>query len=287
MGWAPLLAPWTGLAPTDLAVLLLGTLASYGARAWRLYDYFHPTVAGAPWTVLRLSLLHNMFNNLLPMRTGEAALPLLMKRNFGTSYLHTGSSLLWLRVLDLGALALLAATVVVLGDTFAAGPRGLALIIALASLAGLLTLPWIARLLSADPKAGRLQALIHTIASSLPTSTAAYARAVLFTVIAWAGKGLAFVWLVLQFTSLEPAAAVVGVAAGELSSVLPIHGLAGSGTYEGAMVGALVSVGTGHDVALIAAVNVHLFLLGVAIAFGVLALALPRPSPSVSADRVS
>lgn len=287
VGWAQLLSPWVGLEPCDYGVLLLGMVISYLARAARLYDYCRDVVGHAPLATLRLSLLHNLFNNLLPMRTGEAAFPLLMKRYFGASYLDAGLSLLWLRVLDLAALTLLAASVVATGNALSPLARGLALAVALASASGLLLLPWCVRWLPGRHDGGRGQRLIHAIGSHLPTSAAAYGRAVLLTLTAWAGKGLAFVWLVLQFTALTAPTAAVGVAAGELSSVLPVHGVAGSGTYEAAMVGALATVGADHDVALLAAVNVHLFLLGTALALGAAALALPRPTSSVNDDQVS
>jgi uncharacterized membrane protein YbhN (UPF0104 family) len=62
--------------------------------------------------------------------------------------------------------------------------------------------------------------------------------------------------------------------------VLPVHGLAGAGTYEGAMVAALALSGAAPDIALLAAVNVHLLLLGTSLLFGLVAALLPiRGSP--------
>ncbi|MEM9384311.1 MAG: lysylphosphatidylglycerol synthase domain-containing protein [Pseudomonadota bacterium] len=287
VGWPRLLTPWIGLTVADYGVLFLGMAIAYLARAARLFDFFRDTVARAPFGLLRLSLLHNLSNHLLPMRTGEAAFPLLMKRYFGVSFADAGLSLVWLRVLDLAALTLLASTVIARGSPLGPLTQALALTLALGSAAALLLLPWAVHLLPAAFDGGRTQRLIHAIASNLPRGSAAYARAVLLTLVAWAAKGFALLWLALQFTALSASTAAVGVAAGELSSVLPIHGLAGSGTYEGAMVAALVAVGAEHDVALLAAVNVHLFLLGTAFALGVSALLLPRPPSPAKPDRVS
>jgi hypothetical protein len=50
--------------------------------------------------------------------------------------------------------------------------------------------------------------------------------------------------------------------AGELTSVLPIHGIAGAGTYEAGVVLVLSPLGVATDNALIAAADLHLFLLG-------------------------
>jgi uncharacterized membrane protein YbhN (UPF0104 family) len=61
----------------------------------------------------------------------------------------------------------------------------------------------------------------------------------------------------------------------ELSSVLPFHGIAGSGSYELAVVAALLPAGIDASRALAGAVNLHLFLLGVTLILGALAFFLP------------
>lgn len=280
VGWAALVAPWSELGPLDVAVLLGGTLLAYAARPLRLYVYFHGVVAGAPLAMVRLTLLHNLFNNLLPMRTGEAAFPLLMKRYFGQRYARSASSLLWIRLLDLATLVGGASAVVaVTADAFAPAMRWPAAALTLLSAAALLGTTWLAGVPPPAPGPGVVRRLLATLVHALPGGRARAFQVLACTVLAWAGKGLAFVWLVVKFTGLSAGLATIGVAAGELSSVLPIHGLAGSGTYEAATVGALVAVGVAHDVALLAAVNVHLFLLGIAILLGMAARLLPVPPP--------
>jgi len=54
--------------------------------------------------------------------------------------------------------------------------------------------------------------------------------------------------------------------------VLPVHGLAGAGTYEAGVVAALLPFGVAPAAALAGAVNLHLFLLGAALLGGALAL---------------
>jgi uncharacterized membrane protein YbhN (UPF0104 family) len=61
----------------------------------------------------------------------------------------------------------------------------------------------------------------------------------------------------------------------ELSTVLPFHGIAGSGSYEAAVVAALLPLGVDATAALAGAVNLHLFLLGVTMILGLLAFMLP------------
>jgi len=63
--------------------------------------------------------------------------------------------------------------------------------------------------------------------------------------------------------------------------VLPLHGIAGAGTYEAGIVAALLPFGVDTETAVSAAVNVHLFLLGVTLLGGALSLLL-RVSPHIS-----
>ena len=53
-----------------------------------------------------------------------------------------------------------------------------------------------------------------------------------------------------------------GATTGELSSVLPIHGIAGAGTYEAGVLIGLLPWGLDQGLALASAVNLHLFVLG-------------------------
>jgi hypothetical protein len=280
VGWGAVLAPWRELPAATLGACLGLMAASYGLRALRLHDYFHARVGHAPLATLRLTLQHNLANNLLPMRTGEAAFPLLMKRYFGERYSTSAASLLWLRVLDLLALAGVSAAVVAgtgAGGGVASGPMLAA--IGAGTIAVLTALPALrpaGQRLRARP--GRLRAVAGEILGGLPASAGRYWRIVAWSLLSWTAKLTAFLWLAVAFTGLPVAQAMAGVAAGELSSVLPVHGVAGSGTYEGAMVAALVLSGAAHDRALEAAVNVHLFLLGSSLLFGAAARLLPLPA---------
>ena len=65
-----------------------------------------------------------------------------------------------------------------------------------------------------------------------------------------------------QFLGLSYSQSWMGATTGELSSVLPIHGVAGAGTYEAGVLAGLLPWGVDHAEALAAAVNLHLFVLG-------------------------
>lgn len=62
----------------------------------------------------------------------------------------------------------------------------------------------------------------------------------------------------------------------EISSVFPISGIAGSGTYEGAMVIAPARSGVSVSMSFAVAVNLHLYVLGTSGLFGPRALLLAK-----------
>ena len=272
IGWDTVVSPWRTV-PSDELLLLFGlSCLSYLCRGARLYAYFPDLLRGRLWATLRLSVLHNVANNLLPMRTGEAAFPLLMKRYFGHGYTASAFSLMWIRLLDLHVIGLVA-----LYAAWLASPQLLWWM-----LAGIwvLLLPGtfifrnrlLARLGGRD---GRWTGLARQALNATPTSGARYAVVYLWTVVSWAAKLAAFTAIVLQFIEIPRWQGFVGVIGAELSSVLPFHGIAGSGSYEVAMVAALLPLGVASADGLRAALNLHLFLLGVTLFLGALALLFP------------
>jgi uncharacterized membrane protein YbhN (UPF0104 family) len=286
-GWGKLLAPWLSLAPTVLLALVLLTALSYGLRAVRVYDWLCLGTAGSGCAghfpaLLRLTILHNTANNLLPMRSGELVFPWLMGRYFGYGFFPATAALLWIRVLDLHFLALVALGIAWLRQPAWVWP-GLALLwVAALGLLGL-----VGRLLDtrggSEARGGRLRRnlakALGLLAAAAPSSHPRVARIYLWTALTWASKFLAFATLLRHFLPVDLWQALVGVMGAELSSVLPFHGIAGSGSYELAAVAALVPAGVDPAAALAGAVNLHLFLLGVTLLLGGLAFLLPKGRP--------
>lgn len=268
VGWGPLLAPWRELRPSELAALLALSTASYVLRAVRVYDWFRPAFAGCFPTVLRLSVLHNTANNLLPMRAGEMVFPWLMGRYFGHGFMGATATLVWIRLLDLHFLGLIGFFILYLRDPAWPWPA--------AAVAWLGLLPVLALLRRLAPAGeGRLRRLVRLVAEATPASGGLVARVYAWTALVWITKFIAFATLLAHFLPIEPWQILLGVMGAELSSVLPFHGIAGSGSYEVAMVAALVPVGVSAEAAFAGAVNLHIFLLGVTILLGLLALLLP------------
>jgi len=274
VGWGPLLAPWIAFPPLLIVWLVLLTAASYALRAVRVYDYFSPRFAGHFIHVLRLSVLHNTANNLLPMRAGEMVFPWLMRRYFGHGFLDAAASLMWIRVLDLHFLGLVGIFILYLRQAswvwWAAG---------ILWVAGLSLLALIGRA-GASPRlagTGRVRKVLRLLAGAVPRDPWLIARVYFWTMATWTLKFIAFAIVLRHFVPVDFWRVMAGVMGAELSSVLPLHGIAGSGSYELAAVAALVPLGVDAKLALTGAVNLHLFLLGTTLLLGGLALLLPKP----------
>lgn len=244
LGWEALLRPWKGIPPLDLAGATGLLVGSYAVRTVRIHRYFAPETTGQFVRSFRLVLVHNLFNNLLPMRTGEASFPVLMKQEFGVPFGRSVPALLFLRLLDLHFLIVLAAVVVL-------GPGGI--------------WGWIAAVLL-----GLVPALayrVHSMRGTVPPPSLFWTTW-LWTCVNWSAKLLVFAWILRAFRPMPFSAAILGSVTGELSSVLPFHGVAGAGTYEAGVLAGLVPMGVEWEGALGAAVNLHLFVLGVSVLCG-------------------
>lgn len=271
-GWTELLRPWREVSVTALIVAAALLVLTHVMRALRVHDYFGASVRDRRGACLRLVLQHNLFNNLLPARSGELAFPVLMSRRFGIGPGVSLPGLLWFRLLDLHTLLLVAAPVLL-------GPLpGTATV---AVMLVWLALPWLVwRCLrrftvAARSFSGRSGRLLARLLDGLPAGHAVFWRTHAWTLANWILKLAVFAWVLLQFAPLKGGTALLGAIGGEITSVLPIHGAGGFGTYEAGVVALTLPSGLGPAVLLRAAVNLHLFLLGVTLVAGGLAF-LPR-----------
>jgi len=275
VGWAPLLAPWRESSLRELLPAICLTALSYFLRAVRVREYFGPRLQGPFVRVLRLSVLHTTANNLLPMRSGEMVFPWLMERYFGHGFLGSTASLVWIRLLDLHFLGLIGILILNL--------RAPSWFWSLAALFWLALLPLAGR---TDRLrlcgTGRLGKVLHLMIEAAPASAARAQRIYIWTALIWITKFIAFALVLQHFLPAQLWQVLFGVMGAELSSVLPFHGVAGAGSYEVAVVGALVPLGIDATTAFAGAVNLHLFLLGVTLILGALALLLPMGRDSAS-----
>ena len=252
--WASVFSAWAHVSVSLLFGLTFLTFVSYFLRSYRVYFYFGDKQGHSLLTYVKINFYHNAWNNFLPMRLGEASFPLMMKREFDCPLLESASGLLWIRLMDLHWLLVLLSSLVVIkyGTLW------------IFMLAGLILFPL---LLLCAPKYGgvnRIPAfrkIIETLQRYSPASV--YHAGILYglTACVWVIKLTALAVVLLMFIDISVLYAIFAVVSADLSSVLPVHGLAGSGTYEGAMLAALVPLGVAVDDVLLAAVNTHMYVL--------------------------
>jgi uncharacterized membrane protein YbhN (UPF0104 family) len=246
---------------TWIVLLLLGALSWLlrGLRTWVIFDTL--TLRDA----LGMSFLHNTANNLMPMRLGELALPILA-RVLGRVEFSVGlTNLIWIRVLDLLSLLGIAIAIISLPflDVYALGLLG-----TLVFLTPLL-LQWLV------PKTQHiaLPLRLHQARAQLlreANNGSRLHRIWRLTVLAWLTKLMAMAILLGTLADLPISAVMTTILGAELSSVLPIHGIAGAGSYQaGGVIGAS-TYGLSPVQGLELAIQLHLYVLSLTILFGIL-----------------
>jgi uncharacterized membrane protein YbhN (UPF0104 family) len=251
-----------GAGPLLGALVLL--VMTYVVRCWRVADYFPRETKGQFRRLLKLTLVHNLLNVMLPLRSGEASFPLLMRSEFGMPLARATAALLVMRLLDLHALLAAAGIGLVIGEGAKAWAGLLWLAFLLAPLPVFALKNPLLRL--TQPLPDRLRILVEEVERGLPAGPAAFLRAWGATLLNWGIKVIVLAW-VLRLMDVSPLAASFGGAlGGELSSVLPVHAPGGVGTYPAGIVAGALSFGAATSptsLALIgkAAVNAHLLIL--------------------------
>jgi Lysylphosphatidylglycerol synthase TM region len=273
VGWTRLLAPWAQASPLAIlgaAMLILLTYAIRSARLYRFYDDCRD-LAGC----MRLFLLHNAFVNFLPVHSGEVSFPILMKRYFGIPTSRSVSGLLWLRYLDFHTLVLIGFAALWLATPW---EWVLPVLLAWSVLPIATVFLWesLSRILDAHDN--RISRVICDVLKTLPGSRPMLLESWGWTTLNWGVKLASFAWILTIFTPIDFADSMFGAAGGELSTVLPTNAPAGVGTYEAGVIAAVTPLGVRMHHAIIGGVNLHLFVLGMAVIGGLLTFLLPRPA---------
>jgi uncharacterized membrane protein YbhN (UPF0104 family) len=269
VGWIEVLGAWGRLTAVDVLVVLGLTVVGYVARAQRLAVHFGPPMREHPWHCLRIVAIHNAANNVLPMRSGEVSFPLLLKQAFGVRTAPAVASLLWLRLLDVLSLALVVLVTL--------GVAHVGWVLSVVGAVVALVAPWVVRRILRRPWTTPHFAAraLSTLREGLPVDARAVAGAQVWSLLHWGSKLAAYAWLLVRLGEVPVPTATLAAVAGEATSVLPVHGFAGAGTYEAGVLAVLRPLGVPFEAAVQAAVNLHLFLLVASVVAAALALALP------------
>lgn len=277
-GWGRLLEPWRRLPAVTVIFAVAGLTVSYGIRALRIYLAERNIPRGTFLTCLRLILLSNTLNLLLPMRSGEASFPLLMRRWFGIELSRATGILVWLRLLDLHVLAAIAVLCAAggwlthNGVTMDWAPAVAALFVVAPMILFAFRKP-LARLLQAREQ--RLARVARKLIEGLPNNGVGLFRDLALTWLSWAVKLTGLGWVMSYLARISPPLGILGAIGGDLSTVLPIHAPGGFGTYEAGVLGLLASVVAPTPALLAAAVNLHLLVLTTALVAGGIAWIAP------------
>ncbi len=215
-----------------------------------------------------VSAIHQCMNRLLPLRTGEFAFPVLVRRLCGKSLVEGLALVALCLLLDLAVVivAFLAALLAVPQAREAVGPVGTALIVASfpVLIAGYLLLPgWggsIARALgrrmaARHPRAAeRLEQAASTLEAVRTLSRRGFFGALVWTVLQWAALFVTF-WATLAASGIQlgPAEVVAGSTAAIIAAAVPVGGIGSFGTLEGGWAAGFVLVGVARGPALASA----------------------------------
>ncbi len=276
-GWEKILQQWQSWSLQATLACLAGMFITYLLRALRIRDYYRRESGTGYLVCLRITLFHNLANNLLPMRSGEASFPLLIRAWFGVSATQASGTLLLFRLLDLYSLA-----VICLCGWLWVQQLYLPLLPSLAAallvpLALFPAKPLLEKQLQQSDKKPAL--LIKELLKGAPTEAIDLVRCQLISLINWAIKILVFGWILISFGGLDGFQAILGALGGELSSILPLHAPVGVGTYEAGVVAGALLGGAEAGSTLGAAVNLHILIILGTLSGGLLALALPSSPP--------
>ena len=263
--WRALAATFGQLSATVVALAAAGFVCSYLLRALRVYDEFRRDGGARFASCLRIVLIHNAMVNVVPFRGGEAAFPLLLRQTFGTPLSRALASLFWFRLQDAMVVGMVAIAVWpnLPPALRALGATGL-LIIALA-------LPRWARARHDWAERGSLAVKLAKLRDALADSTRHARFGWLWTISNWSVKLAAQALLLSALLNTSLANGAAGALGAELAAIQPIQGVAGFGTYEAGAAAALLPAGIDFDAGLRAALALHLFVIGCALAAGALA----------------
>ena len=259
-GWHAVVAAWRGVPLWKIGAALVLMFCTYLIRGLRIHYYFLPLTRGHLRQCLTIMLMHNLLNNLLPMRTGEASFPIMMRRYFGLSLTGATAGLVLLRLLDLHVLVCLGGIAI---TAYLGVSEWLWWCLSLAIFLPLLLLPCapLLRAYSAKLAPGKLQNSLAQLTLALPRSLRQLVCLWLYTWLCWVTKIGVFTLVLLWFANTHWLNALGAAFGGELSSVIPIHPPGGLGTYEASMLGTARLLGITGDWVLFAAVQLHLMIL--------------------------
>lgn len=262
LGWQSILSVWSDISLGFIAAISACVLASHAMRVARIFLAYRKKFELAIRDVAGVSLLHNTISFLLPMRLGEAALPLLSKNQLKVDYKYSTSALVMLRVFDAHVLLMLLLS---FGSNAYLGEQAKLVSWGLATGMPLLLIAlvyWMRH----NSKFEAVQPLV----SSLRTLIMLY----LITGLIWTVKLGALALLAQQLGGLALNHAWVATILADASALSPVTGFANAGTFEAAFALPLLPLGYSNELLLSVSLNLHILILVTNLAAGCFGAAL-------------
>ncbi len=282
---------------------------SYFFRAVRWQQLIHSKAIGMGELVLVTSA-HIMFNNLLPSRSGEFSYIYLLKKRQGVSGSEGLATLVAARLYDF---AVLAAFFLVSGFFFFGTFTTMTLeeialgsaVIFAASVALIFNMDHLLRgILYLLKKMGTwlgwrnkkwMQYVLQKGGDVVGNFTQISSKKKFFPVVftSFLGWGLKFFSYFLMLRAMLGVSEgihpsfwmiILGTTAAELTTILPVHGIGGFGTYESAWAGAFYLLGFTKELAIKSAFSFHLLALLYSVILGVASLFLLRLKKTKSVE---
>ena len=271
VGWSLVLSDWNQLNLTAIISITMLIFLSHLLRIVRIHFTYNLTHKVRFIDVSAVSLLHNTLSFLLPMRIGEAALPLLSRKQLNINIGYATATLFVVRLCDLHVLLMLL--------LFFTSSLFLEKNLQWVSVICLLALPFgvaIVRYLSTQLKfLAPVQLLL--------TSYFVWLKIYIFTLAIWGVKLSALAFLAQQFGILALDHAWIATIMADGSALSPITGIANTGTFEAAFSLPLLSFGYHINELLRIAVNVHIFIFVTNLISGIIGFALLRHTKTINA----
>ncbi|ACO03496.1 MULTISPECIES: lysylphosphatidylglycerol synthase transmembrane domain-containing protein [Persephonella] len=232
------------VSPTDLFIAFILYLFSYITRTYR----WKITLEIKDFKKLfKITSFNTVFNIFLPFRTGELSFFYMLKKE-NVPFKESAISFFTVRFFDAVSLftVFLSSYLVYKGFT-------------LFSLLLVLVMPfsfYIIKFMAGYIKIEKLQNFNRNVLT-VKNILVLYILSVLTFVFKFSG----FYFVIPHGIDLTFIENFFAAAAGDFTTILPIHGVAGIGTYEGGYAGILYLSGLDKDTALLSSVFVHIFIL--------------------------
>jgi len=196
--------------------------------------------------LFKLTVYNTVFNIFLPFRTGEFSFFYILKKE-GIEISKSAVSFFTVRIFDAYALLVLFIFSFLLIKSFI-----LAILFLFFSPIGIFFIAFASNFIKYEKFKSFKEDVLHK-----KNIFSLYVLSILTLFF----KFTAFYLVLPQGLNLSYSLALFASSAGDLTTILPIHGIAGIGTYEGGFAGILLLLGINKDTAILSSIFVHIFIL--------------------------